>query len=60
MGIEVVDLVDMAHKEKRRKNIFNTPRFHAWMHYYQPGQKDAMHCHNARIRHSSFSTANVR
>ena len=29
MGIEVVDLVDMAHKEKRRKNIFNTPRFHA-------------------------------
>ncbi len=47
MGIEVVDLVDMAHKEKRRKNIFNTPRFHSWMHYYQPGQKDAMHCHNA-------------
>ncbi len=47
MGIEVVDLVDMAHKEKRRKNIFDTPRFHAWMHYYQPGQKDAMHCHNA-------------
>ena len=47
MGIEIVDLVDMAHKEKRRKNIFNTPRFHAWMHYYKPGQKDAMHCHNA-------------
>ena len=47
MGIEVVDLVDMAHKEKRRKNIFDTPRFHAWMHYYEPGQKDAMHCHNA-------------
>jgi gentisate 1,2-dioxygenase len=47
MGIEVVDLVDMAHREKRRKNIFNTPRFHAWMHYYKPGQKDDMHCHNA-------------
>jgi len=47
MGIEVVDLVDMAHKEKRRKNIFDTPRFHAWMHYYEPGQKDSMHCHNA-------------
>jgi uncharacterized cupin superfamily protein len=47
MGIEVIDLVDMAHKEKRRKNIFNTPRFHAWMHYYKPGQKDDMHCHNA-------------
>ena len=44
MGIEIVDLVDMAHKEKRRKNIFNTPRFHAWMHCYKPGQKDA---HNA-------------
>ena len=27
MGIEVVDLVDMAHKEKRRKNIFDTPPF---------------------------------
>jgi len=47
MGIDVIDLVDMAHKEKRRKNIFDTPRFHAWMHYYKPGQKDEMHCHNA-------------
>jgi hypothetical protein len=43
MSIEVIDLVDMGHKEKRRKNIFNTPRFHAWMHYYKPGQKDDMH-----------------
>ena len=47
MGIEVIDLVDLAHQEKRRKNVFNTPRFHAWMHYYKPGQKDEMHCHNA-------------
>jgi mannose-6-phosphate isomerase-like protein (cupin superfamily) len=47
MPIEIVDMVDLAHKEKRRKNIFNTPRFHAWMHYYKPGQKDEMHCHNA-------------
>ena len=47
MSIEVIDLVDLAHQEKRRKNIFNTPRFHAWMHYYKPGQKDEMHCHNA-------------
>ena len=38
MSIEVIDLVDLAHKEKRRKNVFNTPRFHAWMHYYKPGQ----------------------
>jgi mannose-6-phosphate isomerase-like protein (cupin superfamily) len=47
MGIEVVDLVEMGNQEKRRKNIFDTPHFHAWMHYYQPGQKDSMHCHNA-------------
>jgi len=47
MTIEIVDLVEMGNQEKRRKNIFDTPRFHAWMHYYKPGQKDAMHCHNA-------------
>jgi hypothetical protein len=27
MSIEVIDLVDLAHKEKRRKNVFNTPVF---------------------------------
>jgi mannose-6-phosphate isomerase-like protein (cupin superfamily) len=47
MGIEVIDLVEMGNKLKKRKNVFNTPRFHAWMHYYEPGQKDSMHCHNA-------------
>jgi mannose-6-phosphate isomerase-like protein (cupin superfamily) len=47
MSVDIIDLVDLAHHEKRRKNIFNTPRFHAWMHYYKPGQKDEMHCHNA-------------
>jgi len=47
MPIEIVNMVDLAHQEKRRKNIFNTPRFHAWMHYYKPGHKDEMHCHNA-------------
>jgi mannose-6-phosphate isomerase-like protein (cupin superfamily) len=47
MGIDVIDLVEMAHTEQKRKNVFNTPRFHAWMHYYKPGQKDSMHCHNA-------------
>ena len=63
MSIEVIDLVDLAHKEKRRKNVFNTPRFHAWMHYYKPGHKDEMHCHNAdqnvlcnrRRMHHAFS-----
>jgi mannose-6-phosphate isomerase-like protein (cupin superfamily) len=47
MSVDVIDLVDLAHQEKRRKNIFNTSRFHAWIHYYKPGQKDEMHCHNA-------------
>lgn len=47
MSIEIIDLVELAHKEQKRKNVFNTPRFHAWMHYYKPGQKDEMHCHNA-------------
>ena len=47
MSIEIVNMVEFARQEKRRKNIFNTPRFHAWMHYYRPGQADEMHCHNA-------------
>ena len=47
MPIEIIDMVDFAHKEKKRKEIFNTPRFHAWMHYYKPGHKDELHCHNA-------------
>ena len=47
MSIEIIDMVELANKEKRRKNVFNTPRFHAWMHYYKPGQKDELHCHNA-------------
>jgi len=24
----------------------NTNRFHTWVHYYQVGQYDEMHCHN--------------
>jgi mannose-6-phosphate isomerase-like protein (cupin superfamily) len=47
MPVEIVNMVELAHQQKRRKNIFNTPRFHAWMHYYSPGKKDNMHCHNA-------------
>lgn len=47
MSIEIVNLTEMGHDIKKRQNIFNTPRFHAWMHYYKPGHKDAMHCHNA-------------
>jgi len=47
MGIDVIDLVDMAQKQKRHKNIFDPPRFHSCMHSYKPGQKDELHCHNA-------------
>ncbi len=48
MTIEIVDLVKMAREEGKRKVIFNTPRFHAWVHVYpKTGDKDDMHCHNA-------------
>src|SRR5438093_11296027 len=47
MPIEVMDMVEMA-KEGKRKVIFNTKKFHAWVHVYpEPGDKDDMHCHNA-------------
>jgi len=47
MGIEVIDLQKQCNEEQRRRTIFDTPRFHAWMHYYKPGQTDQLHCHNA-------------
>jgi len=47
MGIEIINLQEKANEEKRRRTVFDTPRFHAWMHYYKPGQKDELHCHNA-------------
>ena len=48
MPIEIHNLVEMAHREKKRKKIFNTQRFHSWLHVYAtPGDKDDMHCHNA-------------
>ena len=48
MAIEIVDLVQEAHKEGKRRVLINTPRFHAWLHVYpKPGDKDDMHCHNA-------------
>ena len=46
MSIEFTDMNELA-KDKKRKSIMNTPRFHAWHHYYPPGKKDEMHCHNA-------------
>ena len=48
MPIEVIDMVKMARDEGKRKKIFNTNRFHAWLHVYpNPGDRDDMHCHNA-------------
>src|SRR5687767_12960510 len=48
MGVEIIDMLQLAHQQKRRKVVFNTPRLHAWVHYYpNPGERDDMHCHNA-------------
>ena len=48
MPIEVMDMVQMAHEQGKRKVIFNTKKLHAWLHVYpKPGDKDDMHCHNA-------------
>ena len=46
MPIEVYDTAKFAHETKKRTNIFDTSRFHAWIHYYKPDQIDEMHCHN--------------
>jgi mannose-6-phosphate isomerase-like protein (cupin superfamily) len=48
MAVEIIDLLQLAYEQKRRKVVFNTPRLHAWVHYYpNPGERDDMHCHNA-------------
>ena len=48
MAVEIVDLLQLAYEQKRRKVVFNTPHLHAWVHYYPtPGERDDMHCHNA-------------
>jgi mannose-6-phosphate isomerase-like protein (cupin superfamily) len=48
MPVEIHDMVKMAHEDKKRKVIFNTPKVHAWLHVYpNSGDKDDMHCHNA-------------
>jgi mannose-6-phosphate isomerase-like protein (cupin superfamily) len=48
MPVEIYDMVKMAHEDKKRKVLFNTPKFHTWLHVYaRPGDKDDMHCHNA-------------
>ncbi len=48
MGIEIIDTLEVANREKKRTVVMNTRRFHAWVHYYpNPGDRDDMHCHNA-------------
>ena len=46
MPIEVYNTAEFAHETKKRTLVINTNRFHAWIHYYKPGQVDEMHCHN--------------
>ena len=48
MGIEIINTVELAKREKKRTVVINTRKFHAWVHYYpNPGDHDEMHCHNA-------------
>ncbi len=46
MPIEVIDTTAFGHETKKRTVVLDTNRFHAWVHYYTPGQMDEMHCHN--------------
>jgi len=46
MPIEVYNTAEFAHEAKKRTQIINTNRFHAWIHYYKPDQIDEMHCYN--------------
>lgn len=54
MPIEVMDMPKMAREHGKRKVIFNTNRFHAWLHVYpKPGDADDMHCHTPTKRFTS-------
>ena len=60
MAVEIIDLLQLVYEQKRRKVVFNTPRLHAWVHYYpNPGERDDMHCHNPDQTFTS-STVNAR
>jgi len=60
MPIQVMDMAKMAREEGKRKVIFNTNRFHAWLHVYpRPGDADDMHC-IMRIKRFTSSKANAR
>ncbi len=46
MAIEIVDVIGIAHEERKRRVIMDTRKMHAWMHFYpKPGDHDDMHCH---------------
>ncbi|MEK9683263.1 MAG: cupin domain-containing protein [Rhodospirillaceae bacterium] len=47
MAIEIIDVVEVGKREKKRTRVFDTRKMHAWVHYYpNPGDHDDMHCHN--------------
>jgi mannose-6-phosphate isomerase-like protein (cupin superfamily) len=48
MAIDIINVGEIAHAEKKRTKVFTTRKMHAWVHYYpNPGDHDDMHCHNA-------------
>jgi mannose-6-phosphate isomerase-like protein (cupin superfamily) len=48
MAIKIIDVGEIAHREKARTKVMNTRKMHAWVHYYpNPGDHDDLHCHNA-------------
>ncbi|MEE8332421.1 MAG: cupin domain-containing protein [Alphaproteobacteria bacterium] len=48
MAIEIINVPEIAHQEKKRTKVMNTRKMHAWVHYYpNPGDHDDLHCHNA-------------
>lgn len=47
MAIEIINVGEVAHTEKKRTVVMNTRKLHAWVHYYpNPGDHDDLHCHN--------------
>ncbi len=56
MGIEIINPLEVAAREKKRTVVMNTRKLHAWVHYYpNPGDHDEMHCHNEDQVFTCFS-----
>ena len=46
MAIRIVDTLEVARQNKKRTQIMDTRKMHAWVHYYpNPGDHDDLHCH---------------